>query len=570
MVETSVNKSIKGKKWIDIGTLIVALVGIILLNYVGSFFFERIDLTAEKRYTLSGATIKNLENLEDIVFVRVYLEGNLPTEFRELRDATKETLDELRAYAGVNLEYEFINPSASPNEEERVEVYQELTRQGLQYTNIRMRTGDKMSEQIIFPGAVLTFNGKETPIQLLKGQKGTSQQEMIASSVQQLEYEFMSALKKLSNQEMKRVAFIEGHGELDKLATADAEKALSEFYSVERITIDEKIGALDGLDAIIIARPDSAYSEKDKFIIDQYIMHGGKVLWCIDPVFARMDSLKQSQFTMGLVLEHNLTDQLFKYGIRLNNDLIMDLEALPIPIVTGMVGNQPNYEMFPWYYMPLLIGNPNSPISNNLERIKGEFTSSLEALDIEGVKATPLLSSSEISRVVNAPARISFNILREKPRYEMYNSGPHHAGMLLEGTFTSVFKNRLPKKILDDDGISFKEESEQSKMIVLSDGNIISNEVNRKEEVYYALGFYKYTEEVYGNKEFLMNAMNYLLDDSGLLNIRSKEFKIRLLDQAKIDSERFYWQGLNAAFPIAIILLFGAVRMYLRKRIYVR
>ena len=541
-----------------------------LCYLVWLFFFERIDLTAEKRYTLSGATIKNLENLEDIVFVRVYLEGNLPTEFRELRDATKETLDELRAYAGVNLEYEFINPSASPNEEERVEVYQELTRQGLQYTNIRMRTGDKMSEQIIFPGAVLTFNGKETPIQLLKGQKGTSQQEMIASSVQQLEYEFMSALKKLSNQEMKRVAFIEGHGELDKLATADAEKALSEFYSVERITIDEKIGALDGLDAIIIARPDSAYSEKDKFIIDQYIMHGGKVLWCIDPVFARMDSLKQSQFTMGLVLEHNLTDQLFKYGIRLNNDLIMDLEALPIPIVTGMVGNQPNYEMFPWYYMPLLIGNPNSPISNNLERIKGEFTSSLEALDIEGVKATPLLSSSEISRVVNAPARISFNILREKPRYEMYNSGPHHAGMLLEGTFTSVFKNRLPKKILDDDGISFKEESEQSKMIVLSDGNIISNEVNRKEEVYYALGFYKYTEEVYGNKEFLMNAMNYLLDDSGLLNIRSKEFKIRLLDQAKIDSERFYWQGLNAAFPIAIILLFGAVRMYLRKRIYVR
>ena len=276
MVKNQSNKNLKGKKWIDLGSLIIALFAIILLNYVGSFFFGRYDLTAEKRYTLSDATIDNLENLEDIVFVRVYLEGNLPTEFRELRDATKEMLDELRAYSSGNLEYEFINPSASTDEEERVEVYKELTRQGLQYSNIRMRTGDKLSEQIIFPGAILTFNGKETPIQILKGQKGISQQEMIANSIQQLEYEFMSALKKLSNDEAKRVAFIEGHGEMDKLMTADAEKALSEFYNVERVTINEQVHALDGLDAIIIARPDSAYSEKDKFVIDQFVMNGGK------------------------------------------------------------------------------------------------------------------------------------------------------------------------------------------------------------------------------------------------------------------------------------------------------
>ena len=570
MVKNQSNKNLKGKKWIDLGSLIIALFAIILLNYVGSFFFGRYDLTAEKRYTLSDATIDNLENLEDIVFVRVYLEGNLPTEFRELRDATKEMLDELRAYSSGNLEYEFINPSASTDEEERVEVYKELTRQGLQYSNIRMRTGDKLSEQIIFPGAILTFNGKETPIQILKGQKGISQQEMIANSIQQLEYEFMSALKKLSNDEAKRVAFIEGHGEMDKLMTADAEKALSEFYNVERVTINEQVHALDGLDAIIIARPDSAYSEKDKFVIDQFVMNGGKVLWCIDPVFARMDSLKQSQFTMGLALDHNLTDQLFKYGVRLNNDLIMDLEAVPIPIVTGMVGNQPNYEMFAWFYMPLLIGNQNHPISMGLERVKGEFSSSLEAIELDGIKSTTLLSSSEKSRIVNAPTRISFNVLREKPRYEMYSSGPHNVGLLLEGNFTSVFKNRLPKKILEDDGIDFKEQSASNKMIVLSDGNIIANEVNKKEEIYYALGFYKYTEETYGNKEFLLNAMNYLLDDSGLLNIRSKDFKIRMLDQSKIDRDRIFWQSLNAAFPIAIVLLFGWLRMYFRKRIYGR
>lgn len=561
----------KSKRFIDLSTLLLALVSLVLINYLSTFVFERADLTAEKRFTLSNATVEKLESLDDIIFIRVYLEGNLPTEFRELRDATKETLDEMRAYAGGMLEYEFIDPSASPDEKERIQVYQDLTKDGLQFTNIRMREGDKVSEQIIFPGAMLTYRGNETPIQLLKSQAGATEQEMIAASIQQLEYEIMSAIRKLSEESQMRVALIEGHGELDKLESAAAERLLSDFYNVERITINENLNALVGIDAIIIGAPDTAVSEKDKFIIDQYIMGGGKVLWFIDPVRASMDSLRQSQFTMGMVHEHNLSDQLFKYGARLNSNLIMDLEALPIPIVTGMVGNQPRQEMFTWYYQPLLSGNEEHPITRNLDRMKSEFASTVDAVPVEGITATPLLFSSEKSRLVSAPVRISFNILREAPQYDRFSEGPLVNALLLEGTFSSVFTNRLPKRILEDDGIKFKEKSVvPTKMIVVADGDILRNEVNRVEERFFALGYYKYTDQLYGNGSFLLNAVNYLLDDSGLLQVRTKEFKIRLLDQAKIDKERYYWQAMNTALPILVVLLFGSLRMWLRRRKFAR
>jgi len=565
MVEKSKNSGSK-KKWIDLSSLVVWLVAIVLINLTSTYFFHRFDLTEENRYTLSESTTEKLESLEDVVFIRVYLEGNLPAEFRELRNATKELLDEFRAYAGDNIQYEFINPSISNNEEERVEVYKELTRIGLQYTNIRVQAGDKMSEQIIFPGAVVSFRDKEVPIQLLKSVAGATEQQMIASSIQQLEYEFVSAIQKLSSPLKKSIAFIEGHGELTELQTADAQKALEEFYEVERISIEQKLNALAGFDAIIIARPDSAYSEQDKFIIDQYIMDGGKVLWLIDPVFARMDSLRSSNLTMGLVLNHNLEDQMFKYGVRLNNDLIMDIQCNTKPIVTGYIGNQPRQEMFPWYYEPLLIGNEQHPISSNLDRIMTEFASTLEVLEIDSIEATTLLTSSDQSRLVNAPTRISFNILRDPPKYELFNSGPHATAVLLEGKFTSVFKNRLPQKLTDDEGLKFKEISVQTKMIVVSDGDIIRNPVSALGDKYFALGYDRYTQKMYANREFILNSINYLCDDSGLLNVRTKEFKIRLLDQTKIDTERYYWQTINTAVPIGFVVIMGLVFFYWRKR----
>ena len=558
--------NVKNKKWFDILSLVIWLALIILVNFIGSNFFNRLDLTEEKRYTLNESSRERLENLDEVVFVRVYLEGDLPTEFRELRNATKEMLDDFRAYAGENIQYEFINPSESPDEKERVEVYQELTRQGLQYTNIRLQTGDKMSEQIVFPGAILSFKGRETPIQLLKSQTGATEQQMITNSIQQLEYEFMSAIDKITSTYKKKVAFIEGNGELSALETADSKRALEEFYEVSRIKIDQNLDALEGQDAIIIARPDSAYDERDKFIIDQFIMNGGKVIWFIDPVFARMDSLRKSTMTMGLVLEHNLEDQLFHYGARLNGDLVMDIECINKPIVTGYIGNQPRQEMFPWFYEPLLSGNEAHPITQNLDRIKTEFVSTIESVAGDSVTSTPLLLTSEKSRTVAAPTRISFNILREPPKYEMFTKGPLTTALLLEGKFTSVFTNRLPRKLLDDDGINFKERSAPTKMIVVSDGDIIRNPISKLENKFFALGYDKYSQKVFGNREFVLNAVNYLCDDSGLLNVRSKNFKIRLLDQAKIDEDRTFWQVLNTLVPLVFILVFAIVFITIRKR----
>lgn len=558
--------NVKNKKWFDILSLVIWLALIILVNFIGSNFFNRLDLTEEKRYTLNESSRERLENLDEVVFVRVYLEGDLPTEFRELRNATKEMLDDFRAYAGENIQYEFINPSESPDEKERVEVYQELTRQGLQYTNIRLQTGDKMSEQIVFPGAILSFKGRETPIQLLKSQTGATEQQMITNSIQQLEYEFMSAIDKITSTYKKKVAFIEGNGELSALETADSKRALEEFYEVSRIKIDQNLDALEGQDAIIIARPDSAYDERDKFIIDQFIMNGGKVIWFIDPVFARMDSLRKSTMTMGLVLEHNLEDQLFHYGARLNGDLVMDIECINKPIVTGYIGNQPRQEMFPWFYEPLLSGNEAHPITQNLDRIKTEFVSTIESVAGDSVTSTPLLLTSEKSRTVAAPTRISFNILREPPKYEMFTKGPLTTALLLEGKFTSVFTNRLPRKLLDDDGINFKERSAPTKMIVVSDGDIIRNPISKLENKFFALGYDKYSQKVFGNREFVLNAVNYLCDDSGLLNVRSKNFKIRLLDQAKIDEDRTFWQVLNTSVPLVFILVFAIVFITIRKR----
>ena len=558
--------SLASKKWLDFGSLLIWLIVIVLINIVGSYFFHRFDLTEEKRYTLSESTTNRVETLEDVVFVRVYLEGNLPTEFRELRNATKELLDEFRAYSGDNVQYEFINPSESNDEDERVEVYKELTRQGLQYTNIRMQAGDKTSEQIIFPGAVVSYKDRETPIQLLKSAAGATEQQMITSSIQQLEYEFISAIQKITNPEKKFVAFIEGHGELSELETADAQRAIAEFYEVERISIDQKIDALNGFDAAIVARPDSAFSEQDKFILDQFIMRGGRVLWLIDPVFARMDSLKTSNLTMGLVLEHNLEDLLFKYGARLNNDLILDIQCISKPIVTGYIGNQPRQEMFPWYYEPLLIGNEESPISSNLDRIKTEFVSTIEVIEVDSVSSTVLLTSSDKAKLVNAPTRISFNILREPPKYALFNSGPHTAALLLEGQFPSVFKNRLPQRLVNDKSLQFKERSVPTKMIVVSDGDIIRNPVSKLEEKFYALGFDRYAQKVYANKEFILNCVNYLCEDDGLLNVRKKEFKTRLLDQSKIDEKRYYWQILNTSVPVGFVIIIGMIFFVWRKR----
>ncbi|KAB1064846.1 gliding motility-associated ABC transporter substrate-binding protein GldG [Salibacter halophilus] len=566
--DTSKQNKSNQRKRNDIIQFVSIVAAIVLLNYLATMTFTRLDLTEDKRYSLTDATTEKLQELEDIVFIKVYLEGDLPAGYERLRDATQEMLDEFRAYAGDNIQYEFIDPSANPNEEKRKQFYQKLSDKGLEYTNVRVNEGDKRSEQIIFPGAIVTYRDQEEAVQLLQSQMQTKPEVMLNNSIQQLEYELMSKVKVMTQYAKKRVGFVRGHGELDDLETADIQKSLSDFYIVDSVRINGQLDALQLHDAIVIAGPKEKISEKDKYVIDQFIMKGGKVMWFVEPVTASMDSIRKKGITLGVPQDVNLSDQLFKYGARINSDFLLDLQAVPIPVVTGMVGNQPKQEFFPWYYYPLLFPQSQHPIVHNLDAIKTQFASSIDLVGDTAIKKTPLLRTSKYTKVASAPHRVALNILRHEPDQRQYNNSHQIVAALLEGEFESVFKNRLTRKITENPEFRFKEKSLPTKMLVVSDADIIRNNVNRSEEKFFTLGYDKYTRKIYGNKEFVLNAMNYLLEDDNLITARSKDFKMRLLDKPRVERERRFWQILNTAAPVILILIFGVIQFYIRKKLY--
>lgn len=565
----------------DTTFLIIGLIIVILVNYIGSFAFERFDLTSEKRYTLSETSKELAENIDDIIYVKVYLEGDFPAPFKRLRDETKEMLDEFRAYSNGNLEYEFINPSESSDKKIRDEIYKQLYKQGLRPTDLNTKTDDGFSNKIIWPGAVFSYKGKELPVQLLKSQMGASPESMLNSSIESLEYEIANSINNLTMIDIPKVAFIEGHGELDDLETASLAESLAEFYRVDRIELNENLNSLTErvmvdsteaftvktkYNAIIIAKPNLKFSEKDKFIIDQYIMYGGRVVWLIDPVFASMDSLQSADVTMAIPLDLNLDDQLFTYGVRINTNLVQDIQAAQIPIVTGVVGNQPKTEMFPWYFFPLLTPANSHPIVNNLNALKGEFVSTIDTIAKKGIRKTGLLKTSKYSKISSAPTRIGLDMVRFEADQSQFNKGHQVVAVLLEGKFESVFKNRITPQIKDANEINFKEESEENKMIVIADGDITKNIVNRRTGEYLALGIDRFTRQEFGNRDFMLNVLGYLCDDSGLMSVRSKKLKIRLLDKTVLKDDKFNWQIINTILPIGLILLFGVAHYFDRKK----
>jgi gliding-associated putative ABC transporter substrate-binding component GldG len=397
---------------------------------------------------------------------------------------------------------------------------------------------------------------------------GADPDVMLNNSIQQLEYEISSAIKKATLTHPKTIAFIQGHGELPLPQVRDISNSLEEFYIVKDVNIDGQLNALDGLSAIILAGPDSAVSEKDKFIIDQFIMNGGKVLWFVENAQINSDSLRKNGISMGLAVNNNLSDLLFKYGARVNSDFIMDMQALPIPVVTGMVGDQPKQELFPWYYFPLIFSTEEHPITAHIDAIASQYASSIDTVGGKGIRKTPLLFSSKYSKVTNAPTRVSLNILREIPNEKRFNKGNRMVAVLLEGEFESVFNGRITEDISTNPDFNFKTKSPKNKMIVVSDADIIRNDLSPNGEEFMELGYYRFTQRVYGNKDFVLNAMNYLLEEDGLIFSRIKEFKLRLLNRQKVTKEKEKWQILNTALPIVLIVLIGFVIGFLRKRRY--
>lgn len=562
------NKSRNKKR--DLTALILAVTIVILLNFLGSFVFHRFDLTSEKRYTLSDATKKLLSGIDETVYVKVYLEGDFPAGFKRLRNETKEMLDEFRTYSNNNIEYEFINPSENPDKKQQNEIYTQLYDKGLQPFNVENKDDDGTTQQVIWPGAIVSYHGQEAPWSLLKTSMGYSAEGQLNNSIQALEYEFATTIRNLSITKRNTVGFLDGHGELDTLAVEDIKNALGEFYSLKRVTINGQLKALDGLAALVIAKPDSSFSKQDKFILDQFIMKGGKVLWCIDPLYTETDSLKRGR-TLAVPYDLQIDDMLFKYGARINTNMILDLQCSALPVNTAFKGQQPKVELKPWIYAPVILPTAKHPIVKNLDVIKFEFAGSIDFVDAPGITKTVLLSTSKNSKVLHAPVRVDMRIMQFQQDEAQFKDSYQPVAVLLEGEFESVYKNKIASKaILTDSTIAYKDHGVNNKMIIISDGDIIRNDIQPSNGKPYPLGFDRYTNQQFGNKNFILNCINYLCDDSGLISVRSRELTLRLLDKKKTKLDRLKWQVINTAVPLLLVLVYAIFHFIRRKRKYAK
>ena len=574
----------KNLKKSQLVSFLITLVLIVVINVIGSFVFTRFDLTAEKRYTLSETTKETLRQLDDYVYFKVYLEGDFPAGFKKLRRETKEMLDEFRAYSKY-IDYEFINPSEGSDRNEIEEGYKLLYQAGLNPTNVIDQNPDGSTKQmIIWPGTLVSYgNETEIAVDLLENQLGQSSEEALNASMQNLEFRLLDAIIKVTRAKKPSIAFIEGHGELTETEVYDITQTLKQNYHVTRGEIDGKVDALierhenaNGdvstaikYDAIVIAKPTEPFDEKDKFLIDQYIMHGGKVLWLVEPVFATMDSLTSQESTIGVDQNLNLDDMLFKYGVRLNRNLLLDMNCAALPIRTGQVAGQAQLEFYRWFYFPLVQAASNHPMVRNMNAIKLDFVSSIDATTSDGsIVKTPLLKTSDYTKISGTPVFITLAMLRQTPDKRLFPSRGQNVAYLLKGTFPSLYANRITADIEESNVMDFMPESVPTSMIVVADGDIIRNQIEIRTKKPLPLGYDQYTQNTYGNKAFIENAISYLVDGESLIDIRSREFKIRLLDPDKKVHQRLRWQMVNILVPTGLVVLLGLIMSFIRKNKY--
>lgn len=553
----------------DLNILIIALAGIVILNVLSSFFFTRIDFTAEKRYTLSEITKTILADLDDEVQVTVYLEGEFPAGFKRLRNSTADLLRDFKTYSNAHLKFDFVNP-LSGDQKSQEEAYQLLIEKGIEPTNLSVKTEDGMSQKIIFPAALITYKGRQIPVKLLQSRSGISPEEVLNNSIQNLEYAFASAIKKISKNESGRIGFTEGHGELSDQQLSDAMKSLGDSYEVGRVDLNTiAFAGLDQLKVLIIAKPEKPFTEAEKYKIDYFLMKGGRIIWSIDQVSADLDSLRGATEQLAFAKKLNLDDMLFKYGVRLNYTLLADMNSAQIPVNVGEVGGQSQIQLLPWLFYPVFVPVSTHALVKNLDGIRSEFPGTIDLISVKGIKSEVILSSSPFNRQMEVPVLLSLQMVEQEPDPKQFQSDPKPFGVLLEGIFPSNFKNR-PIPVGISEPLAIPALAKPGKMIVLADGDIFKNQINSTDGSSYPLGFDRFTREQYANKNFLLNAADYLYDDSGIISLRNKEIKLRLLDRAKIRQEKIFWQSLNIALPIILLIACGIFQHYYRIRKYTR
>lgn len=571
-------KSLKRSHWIEMGVTVAIVVAV---SVISNFLFTRLDLTAERRYTLSKSTKQLLKGIEEPVLFRVYLEGDFPSDFKRLQNETKEMLNQFRAYNSY-VDYEFVNPNNFESREEQQVFYQKLAKKGIQPTQIQVAAEGGMTTRILVPAADVIYRGRETSVQLIQNQRYVSDADLLNNSIQNLEYVLVNAIRGLAQNEKRTIGFLQGHGELAGGVLYDIQRSLQEYYSLDYVTIDGQIQSLTAhrqgsdssynfynlYDLLIVARPTKPFSEKDQYILDQYIMYGGKVLWLLDALDADLDSLANRGQMMATRYPLGLEEMLFTYGVRLNPNLLMDMRCRPIPIQVGMVGEKPQYRFCPWYYFPEIVPLADHPVVRNLDLIKTDFVGSLDLIDND-IRKTVLLTTSEYTRVKSAPALVELGEAQAEPDRRLYAASQLPIAVLLEGEFRSAWRNRLSPEFTSQAAMGFRESSEPTRMIVVSDGDIIRNRYMDDGAVL-PLGYDYFTQTQYANKDLILNAVNYLVGDEGMMESRTRSIKLRKLDVVKVREQRTRYQVINIVCPLVLLAAAGGAIVWTRSRKYRR
>lgn len=545
---------------------------IIVVQLITAKFNTRLDLTKDKRYTLSENAKEIIATLEAPLLVEVFLSGNLPSEFRKLKIETQQLLEEF-AQTNDEIIFEFINPLE--NEENPEVIERQLFEMGIKPAQVQTKENGKVSTERVYPWALAYYNEKTVAIPLLKNQLGSTQQDRITNSIQNLEYAFADGFSKLTQPKKRKIAVLKGNEQLDDKFIADFLSTLKEYYYLAQFTLDsvasnpqKTFEDLKEFDMIIAAGPKTPFTDQEKYVLDQFIMNGGASLWLVEGAQSILDPISKNVLYVGNDL--NLNDFFFKYGVRINQNLIKDLYCAPIALASGE-SNDTQYNQFPWLLSPLITANNNHPISTNIDAVKLDYASTLDTLP-NGISKTILLSTSTLSKPLGLPFEINFDkeipenlkLVNEGPTEDFLNKTNLTTGVLLEGTFTSVFKNRVKPFALKT---SFQQ-STATKMVIISDSDIIKNQLDKGRPL--ELGFDKWTQNFFGNKEFLLNTVNYLLEDTGLINLRAKNISIAFLDAQKVSAQKTSWQFINLVTPLIILFLLALLINGFRKRKFSR
>lgn len=552
----------------NLKSVLIILAVVLVLNAIGSSVFHRFDLTKDKRYTLSPTSLKIIDQVQNPLVIKVYMQGDLPPEFRRLQQETKQLLEEFQAY-NSNLVFEFVDPLE--NKDASMDNIKELYRKGLTPVNITVDDKGKQSQAMVFPWAIAVYDNKEVNIPLLKNIMGASTTQKVIGSVQHLEYSIAEGLNKITKAKQKKIAVIKGNGELQDILMAKFLLQVRESYFIAPFTLDsvaknplKSLESLKEYDLALIAKPTETFTDQEKQVLDQYIMHGGKTLWLVDQVVAEMDSLyNPAGATLAYPRDLNLNDMFFKYGFRINPDLIKDEQGSSIKLATGEQGSATQFQEFNWKFAPQVYPTSTHPIVKNLGGIKFDFANPIDTLK-NGIKKTVLLQSSQYSKKIGTPSEVNLESVTEETSPADYAAkGKLPLSVLLEGSFESMYKNR----VLPFEQKTFLDQGNANKMIVIADGDLIKNQLDKNFQPV-ELGYDQRSGNLYDNKDFLINCVNYLLDDNGLINIRSKDLDLPLLDKEKVYENYSSTPILTIGLPIIILGIFGFVFTFIRKRKY--